>query len=158
MAQVTKKQFVSSAFWKILEQFLSKGVSLLISILLARILQPSVFGLIALTAIFTNLSDILVDGGFSTALISKKEVDDVDYSNSLFVSFSTSTVLYLITFFIAPLVAGYYEEALLTALLRVIGITFFIQAFAATRTAVVTRQMKFRTLFICTSPAMYVRR
>lgn len=149
MAQVTKKQFVSSAFWKILEQFLSKGVSLLISILLARILQPSVFGLIALTAIFTNLSDILVDGGFSTALISKKEVDDVDYSNSLFVSFGTSTVLYLITFFIAPVIAGYYNEALLTALLRVIGITFFIQAFAATRTAVVTRQMKFRTLFIC---------
>lgn len=146
---VTKKQFVSSAFWKILEQFLSKGVSLLISILLARLLDASVFGLIALTAVFTNLSDILVDGGFSTALISKKEVDDVDYSNSLFVSFSTSTVLYLITFFIAPIVAGYYNEALLTALLRVIAITFFIQAFAATRTAVVTRQMKFRTLFIC---------
>ena len=149
MATVTKKQFISSAFWKILEQFLSKGVSLLISILLARIIDAEAFGLIALTAVFTNLSDILVDGGFSTALISKKEVDDVDYSNSLFVSFSTSTVLYLITFFIAPLVAGYYEEALLTALLRVIGITFFIQAFAATRTAVVTRQMKFRTLFIC---------
>lgn len=149
MAQVTKKQFVSSAFWKILEQFLSKGASLLISIVLARILQPSVFGLIALTAIFTNLSDILVDGGFSTALISKKEVDDVDYSNSLFVSFGTSAVLYLITFFLAPVIAGYYNEALLTALLRVIGITFFIQAFSATRTAVVTRQMKFRTLFIC---------
>ena len=149
MAAVTKKQFVSSAFWKILEQFLSKGVSLLIAILLARIIDATAFGLIALTAVFTNLSDILVDGGFSTALISKKEVDDVDYSNSLFVSFSTSTALYLITFFIAPFVAKYYDQSLLTALLRVIGVTFFIQAFAATRTAVVTRQMKFRTLFIC---------
>lgn len=149
MEKVTKKQFASSAVWKILEQFLSKGVTLVVSIVLARLLDASVFGLIALTAVFTNLADILVEQGFTAALISKKDCNDSDYSNSILVSFGTASLLYIATFFLAPVMANYYNEPSLTLILRILGLIFFVQVFAAPRTAVVTRQMKFRLLFIC---------
>ena len=77
---VSKKQFAANAVWKILEQFSAKGITMLVSIVLLRLVPPADHGLIALTAIFTNLSDILIDGGFSTALIRKETVDDYDYN------------------------------------------------------------------------------
>ena len=78
--QINKRQFAVNSFWKILEQFSAKGISMIVSIVLARILLPSDYGLIALTTVFTNLSDILIDAGFSTTLIRKETVDDYDYS------------------------------------------------------------------------------
>ena len=72
MKQISKKQFTNSAFWKIAESFSSKGITMVVSIILARLLTPQDYGVIALTTIFLNLSDILIDGGFSTKLIRKK--------------------------------------------------------------------------------------
>lgn len=149
MATITKKEFISGSIWKITEQFSAKGISLLMTIILARILAPEVHGLIALTTVFTNLSDILIDGGFSTALIRKNEVDDIDYSSVLVTSISVATVLYIILFFSAPCVASYYHEPELTAVLRVIGLTFFIQAFTCVRTVIINRNMQFKLLFQC---------
>ncbi len=149
MEKVTKKQFASNSIWKILESFLSKGVTLLVSIVLARLLDASVFGLIALTAVFTSLADILLENGFTAALISKKNCDDVDYSNSIVVSFIIALALYIIVFFSAPSLAAYYEEPDLVGIMRILGLIYFVQIFAAPRTAKVTRQMKFRLLFVC---------
>ena len=149
MKQVSKKQFTSGAFWKIAESFSSKGITMVVSIILARILMPQDYGVIALTTIFLNLSDILIDGGFSTTLIRKKDVDDCDYSCVLIVSFSMATLLYIIFFCISPLVANYYEEPMFSPVLRVLGLTVFIQAFTATRTAIVNRNMQFKFSCYC---------
>lgn len=149
MKQISKKQFTNSAFWKIAESFSSKGITMVVSIILARLLTPQDYGVIALTTIFLNLSDILIDGGFSTTLIRKKEVDDCDYSCALAVSLSVATVLYVIYFFISPFVANYYEEPLLSPVLRVLGLIVFVQAFNATRTAIVNRGMQFKFLCYC---------
>lgn len=147
--QVTKKQFAVNALWKMLEQFGSKGVSMIVSIVLARILMPEDYGLIAIAAIFTGLSDILIDGGFSTALVQKKDIDEEDYGAVFTVSICIATFLYLILFIAAPYVAGYYDQAELTLILRIMGITFFIQAFTAVRNGIVNRNMRFKELFIC---------
>lgn len=149
MKEVSKKQFIKGSIWKIIEQFSTKGVSLLVSIVLARLLSPEAYGLIALTVVFTNLSDILLDGGFSTALIRKKDVDDCDYSCVMVVSFSLATLLYVILFWGAPTIAKFYNEPQLISILRVIGLILFIQAFSAVRTAVVNRNMQFKLLFRC---------
>lgn len=149
MAEVSKNQFIKGAMWKIIEQFSTKGVSLLVSIVLTRLLSPSAYGLIALTVVFTNLSDILIDGGFSTALIRKKEVDDCDFSCVMIVSFSLATILYLLMFLGAPYISNYYGEPQLIPVLRVIGLVLFIQAFSAVRTAIVNRNMEFKLLFSC---------
>lgn len=151
--QVTKKQFAVNALWKMLEQFGSKGISMVVSIVLARILMPEDYGLIAIAAIFTGLSDILIDGGFSTALVQKKDIDEEDYGAVFTVSICIATFLYLILFITAPYVAGYYDQSELTLVLRIMGITFFIQAFTAVRNGIVNRNMRFKELFMCNMAA-----
>ena len=156
MANVTKKQFIKNAIWKMLEQFSAKGISMVVSVVLARLLLPEDYGIIALTTVFTNLSDILIDGGFSTALIRKESIDDKDYVAVFSVSSSISVLLYAILFFAAPFVARYYETEQLTQVLRVIGLTFFIQAFSAVRNGIVNRNMQFKLLFACNTTASIV--
>ncbi len=150
---ITKKQFAVNSIWKILEQFSAKGISMIVSVVLARLLLPKDYGLIALTAVFTNLSDILIDGGFSTALIRKEKVDDYDYSAVFSVSSSISIALYAMLFFAAPFISEYYNEPDLTLVLRVIGVSFFIQSFTAVRNGIVNRNMQFKLLFYCNSIA-----
>ena len=150
MSEVSKSKFIGSAMWKILESFSSKGISMVVSLILARLLTPDQFGVISLTTVFVNFSDILLQGGFSTALIQKKEISDSDYSTVMCISVGTATILYLAIFFAAPMVAVYFEEPLLKNVLRVIALVIFCQAFGAVRTAVITRKLEFRTLFVCT--------
>lgn len=153
---VNKRQFAINSLWKMFEQFSAKGISVVVSIVLARLLLPSDYGVIALTTIFTNLSDILIDGGFSTALITKESVDDYDYSAVFSVSSSIAVFLYVILFFASPFIAKYYGEPQLIAVLRVIGVSFFVQAFTAVRNGMVNRNMQFKLLFICNSTASVV--
>lgn len=147
---INKTTAVKSSIWKLMESFLSKGVSMVVSIFLARLIAPEIFGVIALTTVFINLTDILIQAGFSTTLIRKESVSDEDYSTVLGINIISSTVLYLIIFICAPVIADIYETPQLTPVLRVISLILFCQAFAAVRTASVTRAMRFKTLFVCT--------
>ena len=156
MKEVSKKEFAVNAFWKILEQFSSKGISMLVSIVLARILLPSDYGILALTTVFTSLSDILIDGGFSTALIRKEKIDDLDYSAVFAVSSTISLFLYLVLYFVAPFLAQYYREEKLVLILRIIGITFFVQSFSAVQNGIVNRNMQFKLLFVCNTTASII--
>lgn len=147
---INKTTAVKNSVWKLIESFSSKGISMVVSIILARLIAPEVFGIIALTSIFLNLTDILIQAGFSTTLIRKESVNDEDYSTVLGISIISSTVLYLIIFINAPVIAGIYKTPQLTPVLRVISLMLFCQAFAAVRTAAVARAMMFKTLFFCT--------
>ncbi len=149
MNKISKKQFVFGSFWKITETVAAKGVSFVVSLILARLLSPDAYGLIAITNTFTALSDVLIDGGFSTTLIRKKEVDKTDYNCVFIASLGIASVLYCIFFFGAPFVASYYGEDLLQPVLRVAGLVLFIQAFSSTRNAVIQREMRFKLLFYC---------
>lgn len=156
MDKISKSQFISGAFWKVSENLVAKGVSFIISLVLARLLSPDAYGIIAITNTFTALSDVLIEGGFSTTLIRKKEVDKCDYNCVFIASFSIATVLYFVFFWMAPFVASFYESELLCPVLRVIGLVLFVQAFSSTRNAVVQRQMKFKLLFYCNMIACFI--
>lgn len=156
MSGITKREFIQGASWKIIGDFSVKGVSFVISVVLARLLMPEDYGVIALTAVFTNLSDILIDSGFSTALIRKEKINEGDYCCALTISFSIALVLYICLFFLAPFAAEYYHEPMLTAVLRVISISLFLQAFTAVRTAVVNRNMQFKLLSICNASSSLI--
>lgn len=149
MKEITKASAAKNSIWKLLESFLSKGVSMLVSIVLARILLPDDYGIIAFTSVFINLSDTLIQAGFSTALIRKEKVDEKDYSTVLGISIIMAFFLYIVIFLSAPIISNFYNEPLLVNVLRVIALSLFFQAFASVRTAVVSREMKFRVLFIC---------
>lgn len=156
MAEVSKEQFARGTAWKVLERFTARGISLVISVVLARLLTPEDYGLIALTTVFTNLSDILIDAGFSTALIRKKEVDDDDYACVFAISSVISGFLYILLFCAAPYISRYYEKPELTAVLRVMSLVLFIQAFASTRNAYVNRNMQFKLLMKCNTAASVI--
>lgn len=141
---------VKSSAWKIMESYLSKGISMIVSIVLARLIAPDAYGVIALTTVFINLTDILIQAGFSTTLIRKEHVTAEDYSTVLGISLISSVILYLAIFLLAPVIAIAYDTPLLSSVLRVIALLLFCQAFSAVRTAAITREMKFNTLFKCT--------
>ena len=149
MNQITKKQFTYGALWKMLEGFSSKGITMVVSIIIARKLMPQDYGIVALTTIFLNLSDVLIEGGFGTALIRKKEIDDYDYSCVFTISFFIAVLLYSVFFLLAPLIADYYNEPQFNPVFRVLGLTVFFQALLSTRMASVNRNLQFR--FLCIS-------
>jgi len=148
MERVTSHQFVNSTFWKFIETISKKGLSLIISLVLARKLMPEHYGIIALTTVFITFSDIFILNGFNIALIRKYDVKPVDYSTVMCLSLLFSAVLYLVFFLIAPLIAGYYKTPELKPALRVIMVLLFFQSCSTVERAKATREMKFKLMSI----------
>lgn len=144
IGRISKGSAMKNAIWKMVETFAAKGISMVITLFLARLLDAKAYGIVGLTGIFLQLSDILVQAGFSTALIRKPQVTDKDYSTVFFISLGTATVMYAAIFFGAPIIANFYETPELIAVLRVLGLGLFMGATGAVRGAVIARAMKFR--------------
>ncbi len=149
MEEISRKVTIKNSIWKLIESFGSRSISLIVSIVLARLLIPEDYGVIALTSVFISFTDILIQGGFSTALIRKENVNEDDYGTVLTTSIIIAAVLYGIIFFCAPFISKIYESQILCPVLRIVSLNLFCQAFSAVRTAVISREMKFKTLFAC---------
>lgn len=143
-----KKTFASSAMWKIIEAFSTKGVALVVSIILARLLLPEDYGIVTLTAVFISLSTILVQSGLSTALIRKERVDETDYNNGFIIGLVIATLCYLLFFFGAGLISNFYNEPLLISVIRIQMLSLFLVAFGNIQTVIITREFRFRELCI----------
>ncbi|WP_323112970.1 oligosaccharide flippase family protein, partial [Serratia liquefaciens] len=122
MSHTLKERAVSGMIWSIIERFLVQGVQFGISIVLARIISPSDFGLIGMVAVFIVLSDIIINSGFTQALIQKKDRTQTDYSTVFYFNLLISILLYAVIYFIAPLVADFYSAPPLVHIIRVLGI------------------------------------
>lgn len=133
--------------WKLLERFSSQLVSFVISVVLARILMPSDYGIIAIILVFITLASVISEGGLNTALIQKKDADETDFSSIFWFCILMAFGLYIILFFCAPIIAGFYENELLTPVLRVLGLSIFFNSFNSIQRAYVSKRMLFRSLF-----------
>lgn len=151
-----KAKVLSSLFWKLLERGGTQGVQFLVQIILARLLLPEDFGMIALVIIFIVIANVFVQSGLNTALIQKKEVKDIDFSSVFYISLIISIFLYIILFFSAPTIADFYNEPQLTAVLRVLAITLFIGVFNSIQNAVIARNMMFKKLFLSSLSAIII--
>lgn len=145
-----QKSIVSGLFWKVLENGGSQGVQFVVSIILARLLSPKEYGILALIMIFITIANVLVQSGFGTALIQKKNTDERDFSSVFFLSLFTSAMVYVVIFFLAPLLASFYRMEILTDVLRVMGIVVFPGAVISVQNAMIARSMAFRKLFVST--------
>ncbi len=145
-----QKSIVSGLFWKVLENGGSQGVQFVVSIILARLLSPKEYGILALIMIFITIANVLVQSGFGTALIQKKNTDERDFSSVFFLSLFTSAMVYVVIFFLAPLLASFYRMEILTDVLRVMGIVVFPGAVISIQNAMIARSMAFRKLFVST--------
>ena len=141
---------INNALWRFLERCGAQLVSFIVSVVLARILLPSEYGTIALITVFTVILQVFVDSGLGNALIQKKNADDVDFSTVFYTNICFCTVLYTLLFFVAPLIAAFYEKAEMTPYIRVLGLTVLISGIKNVQQAYVSRNMLFKKFFFST--------
>lgn len=146
--QNIKSNIISSLIWKLLERSGTQGIQFIVQIVLARLLLPEEYGIIAIVMVFILLANVFVQSGFNTALIQKKDTDEVDFSSVLYLSLGVAGVLYVVIYLAAPFIANFYSQPLLIPVLRVLSITLFIGAFNSIQNAFVARNMLFKKLFL----------
>lgn len=151
-----KKKVLSGLFWKIMENGGVQGVQFIVSIVLARLLSPDEYGIISLITIFITIANVFVQSGFNTALIQKKEADELDFSSVFYLSLGVAALLYAGLFLAAPFIGDFYDKPELSPVLRVLSLVLFFGAFNSIQTAVVSRRMQFRKLFFSSLGAVAV--
>lgn len=144
------KSVFSNFIWRFAERCGAQLVTFIVSIVLARILMPEDYGTVALVSVFTTIMQVFVDSGLSTALIQKKDADDLDFSSVFYFNFAVCIILYLIMFFAAPLIASFYGMPELVSIVRVISLTIVISGVKGVQQSYVSRNMLFKRFFYAT--------
>ena len=151
MSEVTNgKIIISGMLWRFGEKITAQIVSLVVSIVLARILMPEDYGIVAIVNVFIVIAEIFVTSGLGTALIQKKDVTQRDFSTLFWCNIGMSLVLYLIVFIASPFLSELYEMPLLTPVLRVFAIRLPINAINSIQNAYISRRMDFKKFFFAT--------
>ena len=145
-----RKTTVSGMFWKFFERISSQLVSLIVSIILARILVPDDYGVVSIVTIFFSFANIFISGGFSSALMQKKDANIQDYSNILYFNLIFSVIIYTGLFVASPYISNFYEMPILVPVIRVMVITLFINSFKSVLCAYLGSKLQFRKFFLVT--------
>ncbi|MEG0051018.1 MAG: lipopolysaccharide biosynthesis protein [Terrisporobacter sp.] len=151
-----KEKIIQSLIWKLMERGGVQGIQFIMQIILARLLTPEDYGSIAIIAIFITIANVFVQTGFNTALIQKKETDELDYSSVFYLSVFVALIIYIILFVAAPFIADFYGIDNLTVVIRVISITLFFGAYNSIQNAIVAKHMEFRKLFFSSTGAVFI--
>lgn len=150
MKKDTKRSVFSNFIWRFAERCGAQGVSFIVSIVLARLLTPEAYGTVALVTVITNILQVFVDSGLGSALIQKKDADDLDFSTVFYFNFSVCIVLYMGMFFAAPYIADFYNQPELVSLVRVISLTLIISGVKNIQQSYVSRNLLFKRFFYAT--------
>lgn len=145
-----KAKTVSNFIWRFAERTAAQMVSFVVSIILARILAPEAYGTVALVTVFTTILQVFVDSGLGTALIQKKDADDLDFSSVFYFNFTVCLILYAGMFIAAPWIAAFYSRPELTPLVRVISLTLVISGVKNIQQAYVSKHLLFKRFFFAT--------
>lgn len=146
----TKSNALTGLMWSFLEKFGAQCVTLVVSIVLARLLEPDVFGMIGIVTVFMAVLNVFVDSGLGNALIQKKDADAVDFSSVFFFNILMCTALYLLLFLTAPLIAKFFKLPELSPVIRVMGLTLIFSGINNVQKAFVARHLKFKRFFFAT--------
>lgn len=146
----TNTKVFSNFIWRFAERCGAQLVSFIVSIVLARILEPDLYGTIALVTVFINILQVFVDSGLASALIQKKDADNLDFSTVFFANVSFCVVLYIFIFMMAPFIGMFYHDMALVPIVRVLSITILISGVKNVQQAYVSRNLLFRKFFFST--------
>lgn len=144
MGESLRHKTTRGVAWSAVERFSSQAVQLVVNILLANLLLPGDFGLIAEIMIFIQLAQVLIDSGFTTALIQRKDRNALDYSTIFYFNLAASVACYILLFISAPIIARFYDEPQLISIVRVVGLNFVIGAFVAVPRTMLTIDIRFK--------------
>lgn len=143
-------KILKNFIWRFAERCGAQLVTFIVSIVLARILSPEDYGTIVLVTVFTAILQVFVDSGLGTALIQKKDADDLDFSSVFYFNFFVCLVLYAFMFITAPYIAKFYNDTTLTPVVRVLSLTIVIAGVKGIQQAYVSRNMLFKRFFFST--------
>lgn len=145
-----RQKVFSNLIWRFMERFGSQAVSFVVSIVLARLLEPELYGSIALVLVITSILQVFVDSGMATALIQKKDTDDLDFSSVFYFNLAFCLLLYTGLFLTAPLLSRLYGDASLAPVIRALGLTIVVSGVKNVQQAYVAKTMQFRRFFFAT--------
>lgn len=143
-----RTQIFSGFLWRFFEKLSAQVLGFIVSIILARLLEPSMFGSVALVMVFITILNVFIDSGFGNALIQKKDADQLDYCTVFYFNIVMCVVLYIILFACAPLISNFYNDENLTDVVRVLGLTIIFSAFGAMQGVYIGKHLWFRKSFI----------
>lgn len=145
-----KRKVVSGLAWTYAERLLAQLISLVVTVILARLLNPDEYGAIAIVLVFINLADTFAINGLGNSLIQKKDADHLDFSSVFYFNIGFSAVLYIILFFSAAPIANFYSIPILIPALRVMSLRIPIAAINSVQQAYVSKRMEFKRFFFAT--------
>lgn len=151
-----RKTFAKGFFWTFIETIVLKSVSIFASILMARLLGPEQIGIFGMTSVFLAIGLSLVDSGMSSSLIRTKQIDNKDYSTVFYLNVAISFLVYFIVFLCAPLIAKFFNQIILIDIIRVYSLVFIISGFSSVQLAVITKQMKFKSIMKLNIPGTLI--
>ena len=145
-----KKSTFDGMLWIFGERMSAKLVSFLVTLVLARLLMPEDYSVISVAAIFFTFCNVFIYGGLSAALVQKKDADSLDYSSVLWVTMLIAAALYGVAYLSAPGIALLYNKEQLTAVIRFMGLDFFVLAVKSVLNAYTSSNLQFRKFFYAT--------
>ena len=145
MSDSLKSKTIRGAAWTGFERIANQMVGFVISIILARLLVPSDYGVVGMLSVFLSISQLFIDAGFSSALIQKKDRTDADFSTVFWCNLAISSICYIALFFAAPWIAEFYHMPVLKNLMRVLGLVLVINATYTIQVTRLTTILDFKT-------------
>lgn len=133
--------------WNLAEQFGRRGISFVISLILAQFLTPEDFGLVAIVAVVSTVASASMESGLRDALIRTENASELDYSTAFWANLALAGITYLVVFWMAPLIATYYQDVGLTSLIRVAAVAIFFNLFQIVPGAILSRTLSFAVQF-----------
>lgn len=147
---MNNKTVINNFLWRFLERIGVQGVNFIVSIIVARLVAPEVYGIVALVTIFTTIMQVFIDSGLGTALIQKKNADDLDFSTVFYFNLLMCLALYGVMFLAAPFIASFYEMPQLTKIVRVLSLTLIVSGVRGIQQSYVSRNLQFKKFFFST--------
>lgn len=150
------KKSITGFLWNFIEQLSRRGISILVTLLLAYYLTPEDYGLVAMISLFLALGSALMESGFKLAIIRKVELNNLDINTAFYANLLFAVLAYCVLFFSSPLVASFYGEDDLIILLRIASLSIIFNAFQVVPSALFTKKIDFQTLLRANVPASIV--
>jgi len=151
-----RQKTIKALIWAFGARFFRQTINFVILAILARLLEPNDFGLLGMATVFYGLAMIFSEMGISTALIQKKDADNLHFSSVFWLNVATGILLTLLMVAISPLVAIFYGEIQLRAILSVIALNFVISSFSIVQRTIFKKQMNFKIISVCESVAIVI--
>lgn len=145
-----KNGILSGMAWSFGERILAQAVSVIVTIILARILNPEHYGIISIVTIFISFCNVFVTSGFGSSIIQKKNADECDFNTAFWLSLLISIILYLVLFFAAPFISKFYNIEELTLVIRIMSLRLPIASLNNIQQSYLRREMKFKKFFFAT--------